>query len=91
MSASILAALLMSTSVGRKLLAQLSGLHPVGSNAVSVHHARGAYDTPELALAPDALTLAVPDMVAGFTVLVAPTASAHFAAPRRAGRAPPTV
>jgi hypothetical protein len=91
MSAAIVPALLMSTSIGCTLLAQFNGPHPVDCNAASVHHSRGVYDTPELALVPDTPTLAAPNMVAGFTVLAVPTATAHFAAPRRAGRAPPTV
>lgn len=91
MSAAIVAAVLMNTSVARTQLAQPGGLRPVASNAACAHHSRGAYDTPELALVPGAPTLAAPDIVAGFTFLVAPTAPAHYAASRPAGRAPPTV
>lgn len=90
-SVSTVAALLVGTSIGRNLLAQAKGPLPGHSNSVSVHHPRGACDTPELALVAVAPTLAAPDMVAGFTMAVAPTAPAHFAASPRAGRAPPTV
>lgn len=91
MSAAIVAAVLMSTSVARTPLAQASGLHPVASNAACVQGSCSAYDTPELALVPGAPTLAAPDMVAGFTVRVAPTGPGHFAASRPSGRAPPLV